>query len=346
MTITTYPDNCVSLLEVNIPGAGGVRGSGVIIGPQTILTASHVLWDADANAGASKVDIYPGYNASSVAEPASGQLTGREVWHYYKVADNGHVLTASASQYAFAIVDTSHDLSSYGSFGTTSGINGGSVEASGYPAAHQHIQYKIDGTVSSVPNLSVWKYSNFSSTPGYSGGPLWINKGTAAKPLPYVVGVVSTTLNACRLTTADLNTIKNWQNSDAYLWNGTSSSQTRNTDASNAQTLQTGNGDMSGQTFYSSTNYTFIFTGNDDTFVFTTGFGHDKILSFDVAGQHHAIVSLPASAEGRLANIITNGITDSQGDTTLHLGNHDAITIAGVSVSQLLKHQGDFTFHV
>ena len=345
MTISAYPYNAVCLLETQIPGAGGFRGSGVIIGPHTILTASHMLWDADANAGATSFNVFPGYNSSSTADPTSGQLPGKEICHFYKVDDKGHMENAAASAYDFAIIDTSADLSSYGSFGLTANFGGGAAELTGYPSAQQHIQYKINGTVATDPNYNVWNYSNFTSSGGYSGGPIWINKGTAANPLPYVVGVASTTNHAARLTSADLTQIKAWQAADASLWNGTTNLSTLAKHQTFAKTLQINHAADVNDVFYAQTNDTFQSNGTANTFVFTSGFGHDRINDFSFKGADHDTISLPDTLSARLASIIAHGTENAQGDTTLHLGNHDTITVAGVSVAQLQHHKADFTFH-
>src|SRR4051812_43139501 len=42
---SVYPWDAVCYITVNFAGVGDFRGSGVIIGPHTILTAAHVVWD-------------------------------------------------------------------------------------------------------------------------------------------------------------------------------------------------------------------------------------------------------------------------------------------------------------
>ena len=50
-----YPYNCICYMTMSFPGVGTFRGSAVIIGPHTILTAAHCLWEQDALEGASNI---------------------------------------------------------------------------------------------------------------------------------------------------------------------------------------------------------------------------------------------------------------------------------------------------
>jgi V8-like Glu-specific endopeptidase len=215
-----YPYSGVCYIADTVPGTGGgFRGSGVIIGPHTVLTASHLLWDADLQQGASNVYVYPGYNpATNTSDYPPGSIGGSMVWHYYEVNDRNNQLSKQQSQYDFAVIDFAADLSSYGTFGGWQNYGGGTVHMSGYPANAGHQQTDQVGTVSLDPIYSVLDYGTVAASPGNSGGPLWINQGTAQNPLPYVTGIVSTTGYACQLTSADWQTINSWEQADSYLW--------------------------------------------------------------------------------------------------------------------------------
>jgi V8-like Glu-specific endopeptidase len=56
-SISTYPYNTVVLIETKNPADPGhfKEGSGVVIGPHTVLTASHMLWDSTFQIGANQV---------------------------------------------------------------------------------------------------------------------------------------------------------------------------------------------------------------------------------------------------------------------------------------------------
>ena len=127
-------------------------------------------------------------------------------------------MSQSTVQQDFAIIDFAANLSSYGSFGIETNYSGGTVHLTGYPATAGGLQTDQVGTVSADPNYSVLDYGSLISVPGNSGGPVWIDLGTSTNPLPYVVGVASTTGWAAQLTPADFQTIQSWENADTSLW--------------------------------------------------------------------------------------------------------------------------------
>jgi V8-like Glu-specific endopeptidase len=206
-----YPYDAVVYITDNFSGTSQeFRGSGVIIGPHTILTASHVLWSSVYGA-ASNVSAYPAYNNGG--SPIAGQY----IFHYFEVSDQP-TISQQQSQFDYAIIDFATDLSNYGWFGISTDYNGGTVHATGYPASAGLVQTDSLGTVTKDQNYSVLDYGTLSTSPGNSGGPLWFDSGTSANPLPYVVGVVSTGSWATEITAADLTQIQAWEAADSHLW--------------------------------------------------------------------------------------------------------------------------------
>ena len=198
------------------------QGTGVIIGPHTILTAAHVVWDADTNQAGTSFQINPGYFAigGNVVAGGTGIFSPIADLHFFPVNDKGEMLNGDAVQQDFAVIDVSADLSQYGSFGHFADFAGGNVMMSGYPGLLGGILETTSGTVEADPNFSILDNVTLTPQPGQSGGPLWIDQGTAANPQPFVVGLVSTSASALQLTMADWQTIDNWIESDAYLWGG------------------------------------------------------------------------------------------------------------------------------
>ena len=212
---TTYPYDAVCYITTNLNN----QGSGAIIGPHTILTCSHLLWDATNSSQATSVSIFPGYSQGGT------QLTGKWIEHFNKVDDANDALTKAASQQDFAIIDVAQDLTSYGSFGVATGYSGGTVHLTGYPDTTNGAQNDVVGTVSADPSYSVLDYGSVTAFPGNSGGPLWIDQGATGTPQPGqgatnpdIVGIVSTTGWAVQLTAADWSAIQAWEQSDASLW--------------------------------------------------------------------------------------------------------------------------------
>lgn len=206
---STFPYNCVCYITTSLG-----QGSGVIIGPHTILTASHMFWDADFNQSATSWSVYPGYSVGLGLQPISGQ----SAIHYFQINDQNHQLTQAGSQNDFAIIDFATDLSAFGAFGIQTNYPGGTVHLTGYPAIAGGSQTDQVGTVSADPFATVLNYGSVAANPGNSGGPVWIDKGILGSPQPFVVGVVSTTGWAAQITSSDLQTIQSWESSDSFLW--------------------------------------------------------------------------------------------------------------------------------
>src|SRR5262249_24781348 len=188
----TYPYDCVCYIKDFFPGLS-LQGSGVIIGPHTILTASHVLWNADLGQGATNITVSPGYSFGGQS------ITAQGVTHYFQINDCNDIILPQAAQYDFAVIDFATDLSSYGWFGIETNYSGGTVHLTGYPASAGGAQTDQIGTVFADPNYSLLDYGSVLPSPGNSGGPVWIDLGTPGHPLPYVVGIVSTGGYACQL---------------------------------------------------------------------------------------------------------------------------------------------------
>jgi YD repeat-containing protein len=231
------------VLVTDVIDGQGWRGSGVIIGPHTILTASHVLWEQDVGQGASQVNLYPDYL------PGNSPIAGQEVWHFNQVNDSGGMMSQASSASDFAIIDVSTDLSAYTQFGLYANYTGGTVHLTGYPASAGVTQTDVVGTVFADPNYNVLDYGSVSASPGNSGGPLWINTASG----PEVVGIVSTTGWAAKLTTADIQQIMAWENQDSFLWNPITPTTTYTYDShGNVATETTHAAD--GNTYYSDFN--------------------------------------------------------------------------------------------
>lgn len=214
----TYPYDAVCYILTDI--AGGVQGSGAIIGPHTILTCSHLLWDYQDQSEANQISIYPGYSNGGTPIATNSWQT-----HFYEISYSEQNLPPSQTQWDFAVIDVAEDLSSFGSFGITTGYAGGTVHVTGYPAIANGFQNDQVGTVTADPVYSDLDYGSVSVHPGNSGGPLWIDTGSNSAPQPgapavspSIVGLVSSSGYAVQLTSDDWNTIQGWEAADSYLW--------------------------------------------------------------------------------------------------------------------------------
>ncbi len=234
-TATTTPFPEIVLLEDNLDGSDSlptVRGSGVIIGPHTILTAAHVVWDSDTGTDASSILAFPGYNGSG--DPlytGTAPVAGSWRLHYNQIVDTGDQISPSQSQLDFAVLDYAGTFPTW--FQMAPNFGGGTVRIDGYPVVTSVFssssinwqQVNRSGTVQADPTYSVLDNLSLSPIPGDSGGPLWYNAGTGASPQNTVVGLVSTGGfsggYSVQLTQADINQINSWIAQDASLWTGT-----------------------------------------------------------------------------------------------------------------------------
>jgi hypothetical protein len=114
-SIATYPYNCVVLIETAYPGGQAYFGSGVIIGPHTILTASHLLWDSTTSSEANQVWLYPAYNQPGIPYPPGslGPLSANLAWHNYPVGNPNGTIYQSQGHLDFAVIDTDYTFTSW-----------------------------------------------------------------------------------------------------------------------------------------------------------------------------------------------------------------------------------------
>ena len=220
MSNTSFPDSAVVYILDDIPGEGEFRGTGVIIGPHTILTAAHLVYDADTGATADAISLYPGFTLGSTSYNPTGALGGVQSIHTIKVADNNETLSAAATQSDFAIIDTSVDLSQYGSFALDPSFTSGDVVVKGYPASDGGNLAGTGGTVSQDGRLSDIGTASLPLSPGYSGGPLYDTVERNGSTVDAVVGTVSTNEDAMKLTRAKVALIRHWIASDQSLYAG------------------------------------------------------------------------------------------------------------------------------
>jgi V8-like Glu-specific endopeptidase len=208
----TFPYNCVVLIEAPDPAEQGyyIQGSGVVIGPHTILTASHVVYDISAQEADQDIQLYPGWeSANPVLGP--GYISTTYTDHFNDIGTYGSDdLTQAQSASDYAVIDTSYTFSSW--MDVVLSYSGGEVHVTGYPASAGGYQTDSVGTVSADPSYSVLDYGTLSVSPGNSGGPLWLDYNGSDD----VAGIVSTSGWACQLTAADWSQIESWVSEDGY----------------------------------------------------------------------------------------------------------------------------------
>jgi V8-like Glu-specific endopeptidase len=207
---TSYPYDTVVFITDTI-GGQGFQASGVLISPDEVLTASHVVYSSTLGAAsASSITVTPGYNAGS---KPFGTATGTII-HYMPIQDPSGFITNQQSQIDYAVIHLSQPFTSLGTMDIAPNFPGGSVNVTGYPASLNGQMESSQQSVSLVPNFSVFQGASLG--PGSSGSPVWT---TGSNGGPFVVGIVSSAEGTggasslgffTQITTTALDQIEAW----------------------------------------------------------------------------------------------------------------------------------------
>jgi V8-like Glu-specific endopeptidase len=204
-----YPYSTIAFITDTV-GGKGQQGSGVLISPDEILTASHVVYSSD-NGEASDITVDLGYNQGNLG---IGTATAASV-HHNLIQDPGDMMTLEQSQIDYAVIHLSKPFTGAGTMGIVPNFAGGSATVSGYPGTAGGQLESVPQTVTLQPNLSVFLGTSIGQ--GSSGGPVWITEGDGG---PYVVGLVSTGPVAAgpgyfvQISTSAANQIETWVTQD------------------------------------------------------------------------------------------------------------------------------------
>ncbi len=201
---TLYPYDTVVRITDTIGGVS-YQGSGVLIAPDEVLTASHVVYLSGVGT-ASNIVVTPG---SGIGSTPFGSAQGAS-FHYYAINDTNGLISNFDSQSDFAVIHLSTSFTSTGYMGLLPDFSGGAVTIAGYPGSANGTMVSSFQTVRRDPRFTL--LDGVSLGKGSSGGPLFVT-GAAG---PQVVGTVSSEgigttagYNAL-ITTAAFNQIEQW----------------------------------------------------------------------------------------------------------------------------------------
>jgi V8-like Glu-specific endopeptidase len=202
-----YPyDTVVEITDTD--GPYDVQGSGVLIAPNLVLTAAHVVWDTDYGP-ASDIEVAPGAY-EGIAPFGYGAAAAV---NYNEVDDASDVESEQQSQEDFALIELATPFASIGAMTLEANYTGGSVNVTGYPASANGVMVNSIQTVTQDPYYSLLDGADLGS--GSSGGPVWYD---GPGDVPEVVGLVSTGNGTdgyfVQLTSADLAEIARWEAAD------------------------------------------------------------------------------------------------------------------------------------
>lgn len=200
----TYPHDTV-VRVTDVIGGQKYQASGVLIAPDEVLTASHVVYQAGIGT-ASDIMVSPGYDLGSTPYGT----VAATLFHYYPIRDYGGVISTQQSQFDFALIHLAQPLGDLGTMGLGADYQGGTATVTGYPSWAGGAQVSSADAVLADPNFSVLRGTSIGE--GSSGGPVWVQTASG----PVVVGLVSTGSSATgagtfvQLTAADIATINGW----------------------------------------------------------------------------------------------------------------------------------------
>ncbi len=196
-----YPYSAIVRITDTI-GGQQFLGSGVLLSPDEVLTASHVVYKSNIGT-ATNISVSPGYNLGTAPV---GTHTA-DLIHYNNIIDANDQITFQDSQYDYAIIHLSKPFN-VGTFGYQPNYAGGNVHITGYPGAYSGQMIDYQQTVSVNPSYTL--FNGQDTGPGSSGGPVWITQNGT----PYVVGLVSsgdgTNGYFTQITSKVFNQIKAW----------------------------------------------------------------------------------------------------------------------------------------
>jgi V8-like Glu-specific endopeptidase len=316
------------------------QGSGILIAPDEVLTASHVVYTEGIGV-ATNVEVYDGYDGDFGSEYSIGTVT-----HYNAIDDAGGKISLEDSQQDYAIIHLSTPFTGSTVFSLMADYPGGTVTTSGYPANADGAQIAYTGDVTPYEGISV--FYGAALGPGSSGGPVWLDNTDGE---PTAVGLVSsydttsqdaeTDGNDVQLTNTALTQIETWVTQD----DGTTPALTvldTSTDAEIYPQLDSYSGlvaGLTGEYINVSTDNLNVTAGTNSVFIHT-GSGEDAIA---VQGGANVLDG------GTGSNFLVGGsgtdtfFTDDRAatasiwDTLVNFHQGDAATIFGVT-------QSGFTF--
>jgi len=213
---STYPYRTVVRIVATYPNGARATGSGVIVGPNDVLTASHVVYSAENGGAARQIEATPALDGSS--EPF-GSFYGARINYNQVDTDGDGLLSRSESAYDVAVVGFRARISTAtGTMGMDPNFSSGQLNVTGYPGVYGGV-YMTNDNGRVFAQDGILDTNSLDINPGNSGGPLWYSGPSG----PYVVGIVSTGSAAYNLGGSQYSTVRSWisANDDLYVTSGT-----------------------------------------------------------------------------------------------------------------------------
>ncbi len=175
---TVLPYSAIVYLRVYFPnGASPARGTGVILGPDLILTAGHVVYSSDAGGFASRIEVYAGVDGTY---PSDSDLSTTGV----KITIPTNYKDYRAGEYDWGYFTTSTPIGlSQGYLSFDQGQTSGNISVTGYPSNVsvpgvnpndlQYAMYTAYGPYQQRSDTNRIAHYYIDASGGQSGAPLY-----------------------------------------------------------------------------------------------------------------------------------------------------------------------------
>lgn len=167
---TAYPNRALAHLVVEFGKTGG-GCTGWFVGPNTVVTAGHCIYDTETNKWATKITVYAGRNGTTAVATTTGK---------YWMTVAGWAISENW-EYDYAVIKTvANTGSTVGWFGwrwQSSNTFSGNYTVRGYPGDKTFgTMWTMSDTVTTRNNLSPRKlWYTIDTAGGQSGSPLYGN---------------------------------------------------------------------------------------------------------------------------------------------------------------------------
>lgn len=210
-----YPYSAIVYIEATYLASGHTySGSGVIVGENDVLTASHVVYEADEGGVADIITITPGKDGFS--DPYGS--FEYDLVNYFEVDnDSDGYIYAYESEYDIAILGLNEKIGDLtGWFSLDESFDAGNYHLTGYPGIYNDAtgaRMTDDyGYVTGYSSYDLLDIDSLEVNSGNSGGPVW----TFEDGSPTVAGIVSTGAWAVDIG-AQYTTLSNWITANNHL---------------------------------------------------------------------------------------------------------------------------------
>lgn len=177
---TTAPLNGIVYITSRI-GSQTYQASGVMIAPNLVLTASHVVWETGVGS-ATTITVAPGYG-SGIAPYAVAYGVS---YNFNPIDDFNDQATIGSVEDDYAVIKLGVSYSGPTVFSLGSDFTGGAAYVTGYPASAGGALVSPVQVVTPLSGTNVLVGSALG--PGSSGGPVW---APGADGTPTIYGLIS-----------------------------------------------------------------------------------------------------------------------------------------------------------